>query len=554
MKKILLYTALVLLSVSSCLKFENEASVKPVTTSAPTIEISAVGDSTFTATVTPAAGTNFYSYAVLEGKAKSVSATSLLSVKVGSNIAEGYSDVTKEASKKIVAVKLMPDTDYTVYAVATSEQGQVTEVTAVETHTSDGLVPTLTKKESKDGAATLTFSEKVKLNKEAKAYATYYKVNSPKDDTTIVVPHDKISIKDNVVTFPVIDTIPGAYVVYTWEKGLFKDSVDSLAAGNDVNTFEVEDGEVDLGKSLGSRIPTVAWDFTWTDENEDGDTLIYFADPDALAPTLYIKGKKLTMNEDAEWIVRVNQKHEGTEYLYPIETNLDYSMVKDTTFFTFGLEEAPEYTSVLDFSIAEGAFTDVYGNPNNAFERESAYMRLLASTGIEGEYAYTYNGDKYSIYFEKVDDENVLVYAMDPELAAIGGLLGQPAYGPVKGKYDSEEGTVTISFGQEYNTLDLSLLIPSLTDPIDFFLLTFDEEGYLTDKGSIVFDVLENGCLECTALYAIANPKLGWLTDPIEFEDQLFIKMSNTFEAPTASAAKASHVVKSNYVELRKFK
>lgn len=550
MKRLFLYITLVVLSVTSCLKFEDAEPLSKVTTGAPTIEISAVGDSTFTATVTPAAGTNFYSYAVLEGKTKSVSASQLLSVKVGSKIAEGYSDVTKESTKTIVAKKLMPNTDYTVYAVATSEQGQVTEVTAVETHTSDGLNPTY-KAESKDGAATLTFSENVKLNKEGKAYATYYKVYNPEDDTTIVVPTSEIIVKGNVVTFPVIDTIPGAYVIYTWEKGLFKDGVDSVAAGNSVNTFGFDkDGKVDLGKSVGSRIPTEAWDLTWTEENKKGDTLVYFSDPASVVPVLKNSDRVLSyIDEEADWVVKVRHNYNGTEYLYPVSK---YGYLNDTT-FAFMLDEEPEYTTTLDFMVAEGVLFDEYGNPNNAFEREDAYMSLLASTGIEGEYAYTYNGVKYSISFEKVDDENVLVYAMDPELAAIGGLLGQPAYGPVKGKYDSEEGTVTISFGQEYNTLDLSPIIPSLTDPIDFFLLTFDKDGKFDNKGDLVFDVLENGCLECTALYVIANPVLGYLTDPIEFEDQLFIKMSNTFEAPTASAAKASHVVKSNYVELKKF-
>ncbi|MBQ2243762.1 MAG: hypothetical protein II318_06085 [Bacteroidales bacterium] len=551
MKKILLLTAMVMLAVTSCLKFEEPKSLAPSTVNAPEIVISAVGDSTFTATITPASGTNFYSFAVLAGEVNpKVSASNLLTVKVGSGIAEGLVDVKNEATKTVVVKGLMPNTNYTVYAAATSEQGQATAVVTATTQTSDKLAPKLKSfSAGKDGSVSITFSEAVKVNKDGKAFATYYKVNNPEDATTIDVPAAKITVKGNTATFPVVKNVPGAYVIYTFEKGLFKDAVDSIAAGYSVNSFDVKDGKVTT-KGLASRIPTKSFDLTWTEENEKGDTLVYFSDPSTVVPMFEAPGRVLSvLDEEADWVVKVRHNYNGTEYLYPVS---NYGYLNDTT-FAFMFDEEPEYTTGLDILVAEGVMEDEYGNTNNAFERESAYMRLLASTGIEGEYAYTYNGDKYSIYFEKVDDENVLVYAMDPVLASIGALLGQPAYGPVKGKYDSEEGTVTISFGQEYNTLDLSPLIPSLTDPIDFFLLTFDEEGYLTDKGSVVFDVLENGCLECTALYSIANPDLGYLTDPIEFEDQLFIKMSNTFEAPTASAAKASHVVKSNYVELRKF-
>lgn len=552
MKKILLLTAMVMLAVTSCLKFEEPKSLAPSTVNAPEIVISAVGDSTFTATITPASGTNFYSFAVLAGEANpKVSASNLLKVKVGSGIAEGLVDVKNEATKTVVVKGLLPNTNYTVYAAATSEQGQATAVATATTQTSDKLAPKLKSfSAGKDGSVSLTFTEAVKVNKEGKAYATYYKVNNPEDATTIDVPAAKITVKGNTATFPVVKDVPGAYVIYTFEKGLFNDAVDSIAPGYNVNSFEVKDGKVTT-KGLASRIPTKSFDLTWTEENEKGDTLVYFSDPSTVVPMFEAPGRVLSvLDEEADWVVKVRHNYNGTEYLYPVSS---YGYLNDTT-FAFMLDEEPEYTTSLDVIVAEGVMEDEYGNPNNAFERESAYMRLLASTGIEGEYAYTYNGVKYSISFEKVDDENVLVYAIDPELAAVGAyLLGQPAYGPVKGKYDSEEGTVTISFGQEYNTLDLSPIIPSLPDPIDFFLLTFDEEGYLTDKGSIVFDVLENGCLECTALYVIANPDLGYLTDPIEFEDQLFIKMSNTFEAPTASAAKASHVVKSNYVEFRKF-
>lgn len=196
MKKILLYTALVLLSVSSCLKFEEPTSLAVQSAGAPTIEVSAVGDSTFTATVTPAAGTNFYAYAVLEGAAKaSVSASNLLKVKVGSGIGEGLVNVKDAATKTVVLKGLKPNTDYTVYAAATNEQGQVTEVVTASTHTSDGLVPVLTGISSKDGSTAFTFSENIKLNKDGKAYATYYKLYNPEDDTTIVVPTARLQLR-----------------------------------------------------------------------------------------------------------------------------------------------------------------------------------------------------------------------------------------------------------------------------------------------------------------------------------------------------------------------
>lgn len=536
MKKILLLTAMVMLAVTSCLKFEEPKSLAPSTVNAPEIVISAVGDSTLTATITPASGTNFYSFAVLAGEANpKVSASNLLKVKVGSDIAEGLVDVKNEATKTVVVKGLMPNTNYTVYAAATSEQGQATAVTTATTQTSDKLAPKLKSfSAGKDGSVSITFSEAVKVNKDGKAFATYYKVNNPEDATTIDVPAAKITVKGNTATFPVVKNVPGAYVIYTFEKGLFKDAVDSIAAGYSVNSFDVKDGKVTT-KGLASRIPTKSFDLTWTEENEKGDTLVYFSDPSTVVPMFEAPGRVLSvLDEEADWVVKVRHNYNGTEYLYPVS---NYGYLNDTT-FAFKLDVEPEYTTGLDILVAEGVMEDEYGNTNNAFERESAYMRLLESTGIEGVYSYNFKGAQLDLSIKKGEGGALLVYGLDPYCQAYG--LG---FGPLEGKYDSKKGQITIPLGQKYVSYA----------GLDFVVAGLNEAGDdVTLEGNLVIDVLKNGCLEASLAFILLTEDLEipLFGEFVEFDETLFIKMNNNFVDPTPAPEAAKLT---NYVELKKF-
>ncbi|MBO5804405.1 MAG: hypothetical protein J6R25_04950 [Bacteroidales bacterium] len=528
MKKILLLAAMVMLAVTSCLKFEEPKSLAPSTVNAPEIVISAVGDSTFTATITPASGTNFYSFAVLAGEANpKVSASNLLKVKVGSGIAEGLVDVKNEATKTVVIKGLNPNTDYTVYAAATSEQGQQTSVTTATTHTSDKVAPKLKSfSAGKDGSVSLTFTEAVKVNKEGKAYATYYKINNPEDATTIDVPAAKITVKGNTATFPVVKNVPGAYVIYTFEKGLFKDAVDSIAPGYNVNSFEVKSGKVTT-KGLASRIPTETFDLTWTSENEKGDTLVYFSDPSTVVPMFETPGRVLSvLDKDADWVVKVRHNYNGTEYLYPVST---YGYLNDTT-FAFMLDETPEFTTDIDILIAEGVMEDEYGNTNNAFERNTAYNRFLESDGLEGVYAakvVDYWGDSYSwqILVEEVDETTFNVYGMAPYCYLKYGMVG-----PVAATWDEEKGTLALPYGPY-----------EVFQSIQFLFLGYTENG-LTNKGNCVLELQDNGWLESQDPYAVGYIS-GGQVELFDFIDSsvTFIKVSNTL--PTSTSAKAAKSV-----------
>lgn len=563
MKKILLYAAMVLLSVTSCLKFEEPTSLEVQSAGAPTIEVSGLTENTFTATITPAAGTNFYAYAVLEGEVNpKVSASNLLKVKVGSDIAEGLVDVKNEATKTLALKGLVGNTKYTVYAAATNEQGQVASVTTLEVLTDDKTAPTI-KDEAISKVGQILFTEPVKLVSGKKAWVTYYKYYDPADSVTMEIPAENMAVKGSVLQLTPPKHIPGAYTIYTYEKGLVTDYVGQECPAETTQSFKIhydimyEDSLVMEG--VAGRIPTENWDLKWKDANKAGDTVIYFTNPSDLRLVFKTAGDIQKSSSVSGPKFQYNPMFDAMLY----QKSAAYGIKDVDSTLIVVLNEPSNMFTNLDFTIPEGAYYDLYGNKNNAFEYETIASHIpCVSDGLEGVYVcYPYYGMSIASFtIEETSDTTATVYNLDPYMNS----LEYP--GVLKAEYDKKKGEILIPYGQSYykdSDVDVKFFdyMPTRYNP--------EEDGYLIYEGGVEISVEDNGWLSSNSYYFLTElPEgkeakdvslkelydndldwsSGWLYGGYGYK---IIKLSN--DIPSISSAAQTAKSNRNYVEKRKF-
>ncbi len=562
MKKILLYAAMVLLSVTSCLKFEEPTSLEVQSAGAPTIEVSGLTENTFTATITPAAGTNFYAYAVLAGEANpKVSASNLLKVKVGSDIAEGLVDVKNEATKTIALKGLVGNTKYTVYAAATNEQGQVASVTTLEVLTDDKTNPTI-KAIAVSKVGQVQFTEPVKLVSGKKAWVTYYKYFDQEDSVTMEIPAKNMAVNGSVLQLTPPKHIPGAYTIYTYEEGLVTDYVGQECPAQMTARFDILidifESDSLVMKGVAGRIPTEKWDLVWEDDNKAGDTTIYFTSPYDLSFTF--KTPEIAVL-DAQGYSNV-KNGVGFAYSSMFGSNASQYVLSKSYYdinpldstITFGLGQNLAMYTDVDLSVAAGTFTDMYGNTNNAFSREAiAEYIYCVSTGIEGQYVQYLGGNAGSDYdpFEVkvVNDTTAYVYGL---------YEGIPNTHPLKAVYDKKAQTLKIPFGQPYfvaGQYNVGFYGWNITR------LYPDYEGDILLEGSVTLELQDNGFLASEDMFILAQLPASSEEEPeYRFEDEdvtvfglglLYnnygiVKVSNELNVLASSS------VPSNYVETPK--
>lgn len=503
MKKILLYAAMVLLSVTSCLKFEEPTSLEVQSAGAPTIEVSGLTENTFTATITPAAGTNFYAYAVLEGEVNpKVSASSLLTVKVGSDIAEGLVDVKNEATKTLALKGLVGNTKYTVYAAATNEQGQVASVTTLEVLTDDKTNPTI-KAIAVSKVGQVQFTEPVKLVSGKKAWVTYYKYYDPADSVTMEIPAKNMAVKGAVLQLTPPKHIPGAYTIYTYEEGLVTDYVGQECPAQTRQSFKIHYDimyrDSLVMKGVAGRIPTENWDFVWEDDNKAGDTTIYFSNPSAVEFKFKHVGE--IMNDPYA---------DGIYFTYMPMLDASISQRQSTdpvvnaadSTLTFGFDYPFGILTDFTLTIGEGSYIDLYGNINNEYTREefASYIPCV-SKGMQGAYYNDLYGllqYGYTFDVEIVNDTTAIVYNLDYDLP-----------GKLNAKYDKEKGTLLIPYGQIYNE----------DEDVYFYDYTYTRrnpyrDGSLITEGGATFELASNGALMSDSYYILTG-----LIDDIDAKD-----------------------------------
>ena len=413
MKKIIIALSAALLSLAACTQFESEtaptfaSSVKaPVLVSEVPASMNA--DSAFVVTITPASGNVYYSFAIIKGAETALDPETLLedgyskkavSVKL---IVEGVeADVplsgcfkaSEQADTSVVAFNLVPNTDYTVYAVGVDNLGTVSKVSTLTVKTTDKIAPTVNTKKTDDsglddnGEISFQFDDPVELTdafKEgtAKFHVGYAGINNvfTYAGNDFILPIytkdvdvDSVAVSGNKVTVKVPDRVPGAIVFVTFDAGVVVNGTEitnaayTTAIGAPKGTGYQAEGVYGRfsTKDLKLSLPTIK-DADGNDVRMPQDTVLYFNNwatlgMSVVAPELVnypYNGLVPVEYPEVKYTNAANRK-----VVYDTE---NIAVPNDST-FVIGLMEDPGYGTSVAFTIAKGAVQDVYGNPCKEF-------------------------------------------------------------------------------------------------------------------------------------------------------------------------------------------
>ncbi len=521
MKKLIYSLAIALIGMTSCTSFDEEKS--ETYAAGPTVDLSltTTTDSTFTFTVKPAEGSNFYSYTVVPGKANtSVSAESVLKNSLSGSIEQGIIEYAKTSS---VTVNMrdakdqplcVPNTTYTVYAVASSAQGVVGAVKTLEVTTTDGEAPVLMPYTATDPTSetdtvtTVSFSEEVMMG-EGTVSASYYQEYG--DGNLVSIPEDDIFVATHGknVYFAVNNVPAGAYVLYSWTEGAFVDSYGNKCPAT--NTEFTEEGISGVYR----RLPFETWSIKDKNFSPEAGSLI--SDYKTFKGTITFDQNVFRNDELVETgditLVYTGSKKTSTIALTPS----DWSVSGKT--LTFTLPEAPAAGDIITIKIKAGTIFDVNGNPNVEYTSSTKtvwwkYFAMTKDMAI-GNFSLSLINGVYDVYptatfteYAKVENGLVIsnLYQEGSQVLGTYDLNAGEVY--VKAYY--ELGTVTTSKGNTYG------------------LITYSLSG----SDDIAFTVNADGTMESTDFAVVACD--ADFTEALGYWD----KPDKTVFSPVASSAK----------------
>lgn len=399
MKKLLYSLAVAFAGIAAltgCTTFDDEHSEHYGEGPAVAITLTETKDNSFTFTVNPAEGTNYYAYTVVEGdEAEDVSEDDVLKKTMG-GVSEAIVNYSKAASTTVNMLNskgegiCSPNKSYVIYAVAANANGITGKVQSLVVKTTDGDAPTIEPYEAGDPSAetTVTFSEPV-FKGEGTVSAKYYQEWG--DGEFINVPADKVhaTINGANVTFTVDDVPAGAYVLYSWTEGAFNDSFGNKCPAE--NTVIGDEGFVGVyNRQPLKPFAIEAKQFTPASGSTIGE---------------YDKFKGvITFAFD----VFRNDIEESDDCVKTGDLSLTYSNAKRTTTInldpsdwsvsgktvTFKMPEAAAEGDKVTLKIKEGVIMDINGNGNEAFASTDVAWKYDGFTAtaamLTGNFTLTY--------------------------------------------------------------------------------------------------------------------------------------------------------------------
>ena len=461
MKKIILTISSVLF-LAACTQFEKETAPSfTANPAAPKIEEVALpeevadlpalpanydADHAFAVKITPGAENVYYSFAIVKGTPTLDPSTLLKNGYAGNavvvklvrddiNVDVPLSGCFEAATVKdttVVAFKLVPNTVYTVYAVASGEKGVVSEIAAKSFTTGDSTNPSGYSEDAngnrkysfdasglEDGTIVIDFEDPVELTDvalegKAKFHAIYQAANYFDPNGVLVpvfeaeIPVDSLSVDGAKVYIQVPERIPGSVVSIYYDEGVVVNGVggtNPALAADEVGAYW-NAGKIAFAGITG-RFETASWEFDLpVIEDEEGqvermpaDHIEYFSDWEDLLILLTAQDlaepqfQEDTYNQvvPGEAIQIRYTDSQNRKIIYDTE-NYDVLEKADSTIF-IALSEAPDYGSSVSVDIPEGAVEDIWGNPCEAF-----------STSYIDEDGKVFNGNYFFSYGYVLED------------------------------------------------------------------------------------------------------------------------------------------------------
>lgn len=403
MKKIL-YSIIAIsgLLFTSCLSFDDPVTENYGAGPAVTIKVTETTDSTFTFTVTPADGTQYYSVLVDEAAVadSSIVASSLLSGSysgvygkvLNATDAKSFTFNMRDASGTPLA---SPNSVYQIYAVAANDKGIVGEVAFASATTTDQLAPRPVQYQfyEEDKAMVVAFSEALTRG-EGAVKVSYYAHNELMAGAInpVEVPTEEIvvQVEGNEIAIIAPTTPDGAWVTYSWEAGAFVDvvghSCSAFTSTFDPNAFDF------VGLVGRNALGT----FAITDANitapEHGSVIENW---ETFLGTITLDYKVYPVSAVAENAFSVT--YTGAKSVKTITLDSESWAVNGNIIY-FVLPEAPAPGDIVTVSIAEGAVTDAYGSSNEAFKSTEAWWKMFDFVATEDMVLGSFNGVGVSAY------------------------------------------------------------------------------------------------------------------------------------------------------------
>lgn len=400
MKKIL-YSLMAIagLMTTSCISFDDPVTENYGVGPTATITVTETTDSTFTFTVNPGENALYYSILVDQSAdTAAVDAESLLKGTYASvyNVVKNTNDAatfTYNMRKANGAPLCLPGKTYQIYAVAATDKGVLGEVAVATVSTTDQLAPRPTQYEYDAAEKTMyvLFSEAIARGEgavKAVSYKYYDLVNGKfageeVEEVEVVVDGDVIAITAN--------TNPGANVAFSWEAGAFVDAAGHACTALN-SGFSMQQGDF---VGLVGQNDTEAFEVTELNVVEPaiGGTI---GDWEAFYGTLMFDMNVFANTKAAADAVTLTYKNAKSETTVKLTYGEHWDTSANT--FIFVLPKEPEFGDKVSIKIAEGAFTDAYGNPNAEVEFTDAWTMSMGVPVTEETFTGVFSGVGVSEY------------------------------------------------------------------------------------------------------------------------------------------------------------
>lgn len=525
MKKILTFiSAAALLVACNDIYGPTEAPTPEVKSEGISITVSEVKDSSVTFTLTPKSESAYYSYLIDQSaEVEKIDSSKLYSMSYKS-VAQGIVKYADENSKTVTVKGLAPNTPYVIYAVAGSTTGIPSEVAAETFKTSDKVAPEAAKYSAKDSTVVVTYSETI-VPGSGEVTVKYYAINTSNIDNGTPEGEVKAEVEVKGAAATISFSVPkGAYYSVDIAAGAFKDPAgNGCEAISSALAYDSEEGEV-VGEGIwGSRD---AGSFKIGDADQE---MLTSASSPVTADLGADYGYGYT-NKKAEVYLSYGDDTKVTSIL--LTAGSDYGYSSKSGKLMFYLPEEPARGNSVAIEVPKGAFEDIYGNPNEAWEAEVLYAYDYTEETVIGSYTSAYKSAYGSDYdgggtdvIAKSDDEekgNIMFTSF------CGITLDEPVYAT----WNPQTGEISIPalsycFSYTYKEVDY-----------DVYLTWANSSGYYSSKNPIVLEMPEAGTIQNTEWFGFirgtGSKLVGWYDIAYSYS-----AVKNSGDEGTTTAVKA---------------
>lgn len=527
-----------------------------------TISQKVADDVTLTFDLTASEDAAHYAYAVFKGSDNEAPAA--YDILVGETLGEdGGSFSVVDGEDKVYTTTVtvdcsgFPSETYQIFAAAITDTGLLSNVVALDVTMNDTLIPQPAGAQTDGNSITLAFDEivrrgtgKATVSVIAWGIGQYYIKNQ-------LIEEEYITVEANTVTIVCPEAGAGAGYILSFEEGLVTDLAgnpcEACMSGLDQNGDYINLGWdtewVNFNISENS-FETPAEDTDWAAE----DASLTFKLPVEVFETGLANPVQVMYTED-----------EGSYQL-----NAEYVLAEDARTVTVYLPKMP--TGTFDVYVAQGAFSDMWGNINNEFNPQKHRYTNYLTAVVGGNYLVDYlyadeEGNPVLGQFPlnvELADRTTAVIAADwfNYVSTVYGMSGYIADPVLVGTVNYAQKTITFNgdlimegkiysgaFGSGfyyYDEAQTSMVVfwgggETGNDPV---VLTFNDEGYIETMSYCDYTVHDATSgkglflFGCTAVTADADAKVTYV--PTEEDDSA--------EAAAPSNAKLnSAYVKGNF-------